>query len=196
MVVNLQSLPITANHCFWFWVVAGEQPNAQELSLSKPFLVWKSHEFWLLTRLLLCLGFGWTENIFRKGDHLISLQSWAQTRPESSEGSWTEFREWRILMWIKMHLTEIFVTFKKKYDCITIQLCCLGSYTSSGSVRLHHKTSVTVAQHIRQPTERWPGLAQCFLVDCDFLNTIWMLKLWKSVWHYLLNSTLKQEHKK
>lgn len=50
------SLSIAEQHYLWFWVVSGEQPSAQELNLSKPFLIWKSHEFWLLTRLLLPTG--------------------------------------------------------------------------------------------------------------------------------------------
>lgn len=195
MVVNFLSLSITENCYLWFWVVTGEQPVAQELNLSKPFLAWKSHEFWLLTRFLLPLGFSWTENILRKGDHLVSLQSWAQLKPDRSEGGWTELREQMLLIWIKMYLTQLFVTSEKKYNCIIIQFCYLGSYTHAGSIRVHHKTFVTVAQNTRSQQGGDLGLPQCFQQNLASLHHLDAQAV-KSAWRYLLNSALKWEYTK
>lgn len=120
------SLSVTELRYLWFWAVSGEQPSAQELNLSKPFLVWKSHEFWLLTRLLLPTGFSELKIFLEKEtfQHLLCL--WAQLKPEHSEGGWTELREQKLLTWIKMFLIQIPVTSerkkKKKSNCILIQL--------------------------------------------------------------------------
>lgn len=56
-------------------------------------------------------------------------------------------REQRTLIWVKMHLTQVFVTFEKKFNHIIIQLHYLGRYTRSGNTKLHQRTFVTVEQH-------------------------------------------------
>lgn len=98
-------------------------------------------------------------------------------------------RERRTLIWVKLHLIQIFVTFEKKINCIIAQLHCLGRWTHSGSTKLHHRIFVTVEHMGAMKKVTWACTSS--FGGTWLLYVTWMLKLWKSAWCYLLNSAFK-----